>query len=280
MSANLRRPAALAVWVLLASGLTTSTGCALVPKHNLDLCQSKNCELAQQNRSLEAEVENLRASCRQREDQLRQTESELALLEERSGLDRNQLANYRRERGHLHAQVDSLVRGRAGVLPAAHARMVELAAKYPALQFDPETGLGKLDTDILFDSGRADLKSGAEEELATLVRLLRSPEAEDLRVMVVGHTDDRRIVDPAARDAFPTNWHLSANRAVVVVNRLGQLGLEPGRIGQASFGGYQPVAPNAGPSDRQKNRRVEIFVMVPDTPVVGWTETIPSVYRR
>ena len=46
----------------------------------------------------------------------------------------------------------------------------------------------------------------------------------------------------------------------------------------AGFGSHQPLAPNVSAADRRKNRRVEIFVMAPEVPIVGWTETTPTLY--
>jgi chemotaxis protein MotB len=56
-------------------------------------------------------------------------------------------------------------------------------------------------------------------------------------------------------------------------------GLREDQVGVAGFGRHEPVSSGASAEDRQRNRRVEIFVMSPDTPVVGWVETLPSVYR-
>ena len=63
-----------------------------------------------------------------------------------------------------------------------------------------------------------------------------------------------------------------------VRDALRRLGLEPERMGVAGFGPHQPVAPNLTGEDRQKNRRVELFVMAPEVPVIGWTETTPNLY--
>ena len=80
------------------------------------------------------------------------------------------------------------------------------------------------------------------------------------------------------RERFASNFHLSTARALAVADQLRRQGLSERRIGVAGFGPHQPVAPTPQPGHRQKNRRVEIFVMAPDVPVVGWTDSGSSVY--
>jgi chemotaxis protein MotB len=63
-----------------------------------------------------------------------------------------------------------------------------------------------------------------------------------------------------------------------VADLLQQAGLPEQRLGVAGLASHEPVAPNATEKDRQKNRRVEIFVMASDVPVVGWTDTMPTLY--
>jgi len=260
----------------LATGLLLPllTGC-LAPQSRLDALQTQNRALSEQSRAQLAEIENLRIHSRNVEDQLQRTEEELALLEERVGLDGRGLADLRREHDTLRRQLRG---GPGAMLPELGQRLAELARQHPELEFDPQTGIAKLDTDILFDSGKADLKPGAKEMLAGLARTLKSAEAQDLRLMVVGHTDDRQMARRPARDRYPSNFHLSTARALAVAEQLRELGIEPGRIGVAGFASHQPVAPNTTAEDRRANRRVELFVLAPEVPIVGWTETIPSVY--
>jgi chemotaxis protein MotB len=96
--------------------------------------------------------------------------------------------------------------------------------------------------------------------------------------MVVGHTDSEPIRGRETRDRFPTNWHLSASRALAVAQQLQDAGIDGQRMGFAGFGKHQPVVSNDDPQLRQQNRRVEIFVMSPDVPVVGMTETLTDLY--
>ena len=205
------------------------------------------------------------------------SEQKLANLEEQLGLDKEQrLANYQTERAKLHEEVQELANARLPVAPEVNRRLAALSARCPQLQFDPQTGISKLDTDILFDSGKCELKTGAAKVLAQLVEVLKSPDAHDLKVLVVGHTDDKVIKKPG--EQFTSNFDLSTSRAQTVANQLRRSGLEDQRLGVAGFAAHQPVAPNLSGRDRQKNRRVEVFVMAPDTPVVGWTDSTPTLY--
>jgi chemotaxis protein MotB len=254
------------------------SGCLFVPKSQLTSLESQNRALVEKTRAQEARIQNLEVHSRNVEDQLMRAEEDLALLDEQLGLNRKQLVNYEAERDQLHAQVTGLIRGACVPTPEVRGRLAAISEQHPNLHFDPYTGVSKLDTDVLFDMAQAELKPGARDVLGDLVRLLNSPEGRDLKVLVVGHTDDRQIAGQPVREKYPNNFHLSAHRALTVSDALRRLGLEPERLGIAGFGPHQPVAPNLTEQDRAKNRRVELFVMAPEVPVVGWTETTPTLY--
>ncbi len=138
--------------------------------------------------------------------------------------------------------------------------------------------MSRFDTDVLFDSGEAELHAAAKETLDDLAHFLKSPEAAELRVMIVGHTDTRPIAKRPTRDKYPDNWHLSAARALAVADYLRHRGVRDDQLGVAGYGQHQTVSENDTAEDRHMNRRVEVFVMGPETPVVGWTETTTSIY--
>jgi len=265
-------------FLLVVAAVAVLPGCLFAPKTDLNSALSQNRALSEQTRAQLAEIDNLKAHKRDVENRLIRSEEQLALLQERAGLDKSQLASFQQERDGLYEQFKGLAFGRGRLPPELSKQFAELSRRYPSLQFDPETGISKLDTDILFDSGEAELKPGATQLVDEFVRVLKSPAAGDLKIMVVGHTDNQQIAGKPVREKYPNNFHLSTARALAVADHIKRAGLPEQRIGVAGFGPHQPIAPNASAKDRQKNRRVEIFVMAPDVPVVGWSDSTPSVY--
>jgi chemotaxis protein MotB len=266
------------IGLLISAAAIVLPGCLVVPKTELNAALTENRSLTEQNRVQQTEIDNLQAHNRTLADRVIHGEKQLALAQERAGLDRQRLDDYERERDGLYQQFKDLSYAGGRLPPELGRELADLSRRFPSLQFDPGTGVSKLDTDILFDSGEAELKPGAGELLDELVRVMKSPAAGDLKLMVAGHTDNQTIVGRDARDKYPDNFHLSTARALAVAERMKRAGLPERRLGIAGFGPYQPIASNATAQDRQKNRRVEIFVMPSDVPVVGWSESTPSVY--
>lgn len=265
---------ALGALVVLALG----PGCTWVSSGQFSAAQTQNRILTEQSQAQLAEIENLKAHNRTVENQLIQAEEELAELDQRIGVDRKHLANFQRERRQLRGKVDSMVQGARGGAAGPDPQLEQLSRRYDWLRFDPETGISRFDADVLFDSGQAELRPDARDTLDELVRLLKSPQGGELRIMIVGHTDSRQIAKRPTREKYPDNWHLSTARALAVADYLKQAGVADEQLGVAGYGRHQPISSNASAGDREQNRRVEIFVMGPETPVVGWTESMTSVY--
>ena len=253
-------------------------GCKAVPVTEWNSLQARSRALAEQNRAQLAEIDNLSRHARSLEDRVIRSEKQLVAMQDRENIDRRELETYRDERDALYDQFEGLASGASRMPPELSRQLVELSRRHPSLQFDPATGVSKLDTDILFDSGEAVLKPGAERLLEDLVRVLRSPAGRDMKIMVAGHTDNQSVADRMVREKYPNNFHLSAARALAVADRLKRAGLPERRMAVAGFGPCQPIASNATARERQKNRRVELFIMSPDVPIVGWSESTPSVY--
>jgi outer membrane protein OmpA-like peptidoglycan-associated protein len=104
--------------------------------------------------------------------------------------------------------------------------------------------------DVLFDTGKAELNSGASRKLDQLAQFLS--EHPDRRVQIDGFTDS------IGSDAF--NQELSQRRADSVKSALLTRGISASRIGTEGYGKAYPVANNADSGGRQLNRRVEVVI--------------------
>ena len=112
---------------------------------------------------------------------------------------------------------------------------------------------------ILFETGSVTIRGKGKEILLELADSLRKDKDHD--IMVEGHTDDVPI-GFTLMDLYPTNWELSAARALGVVRFLQEKGwLEPERLSAAAYSHYQPVASNDTEDGRRQNRRIEIILV-------------------
>ncbi len=204
--------------------------------------------------------------------QLSQTQQGLAQVSAQNqqllgevSISQQRLANLQAERQELHAQYENLLVSqttRKGPLSGdAARRFEELTRRYPQFVYDPESGVARFEGDLLFQTGSADVQNAAKPVLQELVQILNTAEAYGFDLLVVGHTDDRRVVQAATKAKHGTNWDLSAHRATAVVKQLASLGIDESRLGIAGYSMYQPVAANDTEDSRQQNRRVEIFIV-------------------
>jgi chemotaxis protein MotB len=112
---------------------------------------------------------------------------------------------------------------------------------------------------ILFESGKASLKSATSSELNHILSVVKQKYA-DKDIDVVGHTDTDPIVK--TKELWEDNWELSAQRALSVARYLIQHGIPEKQVRAAGCGPSRPVAPNTTSAGKAKNRRVEIVVNV------------------
>jgi chemotaxis protein MotB len=111
---------------------------------------------------------------------------------------------------------------------------------------------------ILFDSGKAEVKKSGREILGKVISILK--DVNDKSIRIEGHTDDVPISRALAR-RYPTNWELSAARAINVARHLQEQGIDPGQLSAVAYGEWKPVATNDTAEGKAKNRRIEIILV-------------------
>ena len=110
-------------------------------------------------------------------------------------------------------------------------------------------------SEVLFPSASAQLQPGGEKQLANVAQRLleiadRIPKEVNWVLQVEGHTDDK----PIRNVVYPTNWELSAARAIAVVKFLHSEGIPNERLVAAGYGEFQPLST----IDSARNRRIEL----------------------
>lgn len=115
--------------------------------------------------------------------------------------------------------------------------------------------------EVLFPTGSADLQPDGRQQLDRLAEALgqiaqKMPTDLPWVLQVDGHTDNRPISTPQ----FPSNWELSAARAISVVKYLVSRGISADRLAAAGFGEYEPIDPGNNEDAWRHNRRIEIKV--------------------
>jgi len=116
-----------------------------------------------------------------------------------------------------------------------------------------------IDASVLFEPGQATLDEKAIVVLANVGKILAG---SDFPITVEGHTDNT----PISNLQFPSNWELSVVRSSSVVRLFIENGVDARLLTATGYADQRPVADNANPAGRQRNRRVAITIesQVPD----------------
>jgi chemotaxis protein MotB len=108
---------------------------------------------------------------------------------------------------------------------------------------------------LFFETGSADIKDESKEVFDRLATALKKfPQM----MRIEGHTDNV----PIKNASYPSNWELSASRAINVAKYLIDAhGIPPERLSTTGYAEFRPIASNDSPDGRAKNRRVDIVIM-------------------
>jgi chemotaxis protein MotB len=197
---------------------------------------------------LEGKVGQLKASGDFTSTQLNQSQEEIARQQQR-------LAEQQARMQQLQALIDQ----QKAATEALRSRIADAMKGFTSDQLTVFTKNGRvyvsMQESLLFPSGSAVVNPKGKEALSTLASALN--QNQDINVMVEGHTDSVAIKTAQ----YPDNWALSVGRSTAITRLLiNEYGLAPTRITATGRSQYEPIADNATPEGRARNRRTEIIL--------------------
>jgi len=233
-------------------------------------CESELQDLRIQNDTQRERIEELESQLQVSTLQLEQFKRQLGDAREKSGIEVETLQqtiaaleeDIAKKKDLIASMQQRLLYGGA-TLPVELSTMLEdFAEKHGMVTYDLSRGIVKFESDLLFEKGSDNVAATAVETVKSLCEILNSEEAKKFDVIIAGHTDDIPILRPATREKHQTNWHLSAHRAISVLDVMAKNNIEPERMSIRGFAEYRPIVENK--PDRKgnpQNRRVEIYIV-------------------
>lgn len=235
--------------------------------------QQTHKKLVQENTALKTKFNRLTEDAAVLASDKKQLEG---ILRAKSDTLSKNISELRQQVADLKVENDRLVGEVAELQKAKEEKVKEVSGTYEQLLANMKNEIaqgqvtiselkGKLTVNmeaaILFDSGRADVKPEGLGILDKMVETLKN--VSDKAIRIEGHTDTVQISGALTR-TFPTNWELSAARAINVTKFLQQQGIDPRNLSAAAFAEHKPVADNDTKEGRAKNRRIEITLVAKD----------------
>ena len=216
-----------------------------------------------------ARIQDLQLQLADADDRQEQQRDDLAQLKSENGQLRARLAALGEDVGTLQSSLAETqvaleqLRAREKQQQERLATFKQLLTRFKSMIDDGRLRLRivrnrmviELPDNVLFDSGKAELKEAGRLALQEVAGVLKSIEGREYQV--AGHTDNV----PIRSRRFPSNWHLSTARGVTVARFLMEQGLRADRLSAAGYADTQPVASNEVDSGRAQNRRIEIALV-------------------
>lgn len=150
-------------------------------------------------------------------------------------------------------------------------RSLGLAKKKAISLFAPEVNTAKitissderglvitLASDSFFEEGSADLNiNETRDVLLKLSSFFQDPELQKRRFRIEGHTDST----PVSSEKYPSNWELSAARAINTLHYLSDFGVDENKFSVAGYADTRPMFSNETKEGQAYNRRVDIIIL-------------------
>ena len=256
-----RIPVRSFVLLMLAALPMVSGCCCFRGRGDGDLASAQ-----MQARELYAENQRLLAAYDESSQMLAGADQERQALMSQAATADERLNNLMAERNQLTDRYANALSDDSVLVGGSADSALEAAG----FEYDPATGLHKFHSDILFDLGSDAIRAEAGPILKEFASNTTSGAASGMRILIVGHTDDQNIARPDTAAKHPTNWHLSTDRADAVILQLQKMGVDAERVAAMGYSEFHPLESSVTETARQRNRRVELFVVPNDPSLAKW----------
>lgn len=258
-------------------------GCSSFSKSQLNEQKDVAKELRQQVRNANDDVARLERKLTEAEQQKGQFDQRLASEKEVQTVLEQRLENLRRENDRLHGDLTGAVmhaasgRGPAGSVtpagatalvvvklpPSFQRSLVEFSKKHPEAEFVSAEKVIRMRSSQAFLEGGDRIRTEMRGTLKELAGILNQPGATEWNLSIVGHTAGENAVSAHTKE-HPTDWHLAAHQAIAVQQFLEENGVGAERANIVSYAGQQPLVDGKDDVAKDKNARLEIYLLPPD----------------
>ena len=248
------RLATVSVISIVCAAMIFTTGCV----------SDQQKDLKMQNSAQERRIKELEGQLQAANLELEQAKRQIEALGGKGNVEmqalQQKIAALEEEKKNL---IEAMQKLGVTQLPAELNSMLEDWAKGSDLvSFDAGRGIVKFKSDLLFEKGSDEVAPSAMEAVKALCGILNTEQAKAFDIIIAGHTDDLRISQPETKAKHPSNWYLSAHRAIAVLDAMTANGLVPERASVRGFGEFRPIVPNElNKKGNPQNRRVEIYIV-------------------
>ena len=230
-------------------------------------CQESDVKI--QNKNQQRRISELQSQLTVADLELDKVNRELETAQAHGGAEMEALSEKVKALGDAvelkNAMIDSLQSQVLGgtSLPIELTTLLEdFANSQEMVTFDANRGIVKFQSDLLFQKGSDIVEPDAAQQVKSLCGILNSVQAVKFDIIIAGHTDDMPIKRSSTLQKHPSNWHLSAHRAISVLEIMVKSGVDSKRLSARGFGEFRPVIENKpGKKGHPQNRRVEIYII-------------------
>jgi len=228
--------------------------------------KSRTRKLFSDLRARNAENENLTSRVNSLEKELEATASQLKAKVTEADMLQSALSDIRKQVKTVAAEKAKVEQEKLSLAELTDSLKQEIEAKEIKItKLEGKLTVNLMDK-VLFDSGKTEIKKEGRDVLDKIAKNLLN-KYPNRAIRVEGHTDNVPI-GGELRAKFPTNWELSTARATAAVRYLQDHGaVNPKRLFAVGYSEYHPIASNDTEEGKAKNRRIEIILLPPESPL-------------